>query len=233
MPNTLFVVDDSATMRKVFELTFAGEDFTVVTHDGGDGAVAKIREVRPQAAIVDVNLGGATGYELVRTIRADAGVGPIPIYLLYSEHSPLDEPAARACGAVGAIVKPFETQVLIDKVKQAFSATVKAASTVTATTGNMTAPFGNPQPAPATVGAVPPPPAGGPDLSSASFTTNGFFPREISFRFSMASLASSALGISTKANPLLFPVSRSMATLAEAIVPNFSKISVSSASSRS
>lgn len=161
MPNTLFVVDDSATMRKVFELTFAGEDFTVVTHDGGDGVVAKIREVRPQAAIVDVNLGGSAGYDLVRSIRSDAGLGPIPIYLLYSEHSPLDEPAARSCGAVGAIVKPFETQVIIDKVKQAFSATAKAAASVTATTGNMTAPFGNPQPAPATVGAVPPPPARG------------------------------------------------------------------------
>jgi CheY-like chemotaxis protein len=152
----LFVVDDSATMRKVFELTFAGEEVSVVTHDGSDGAVAKIREVRPQAAIVDVSLAnGSTGSDLVRSIRAEGGIGPIPIYLLYSEHSPLDEPAARSCGAVGAIVKPFESQVLIDKVRQAL-ATAKPPSA--ATTGNMTAPFGNPQPVATIVAAMPPAP---------------------------------------------------------------------------
>ena len=153
MPNTLFVVDDSATMRKVFELTFAGEDVTVVTHDGADGVLAKLREVRPQAAIVDVALGtGSNGYDLVRSIRSEAGVGSIPIYLLYSEHSPLDEPSARSCGAVGAIVKPFESQVLIDKVRQALA--VGAKGSVSATTGNVTAPFGNPQATPAPIGGM-------------------------------------------------------------------------------
>lgn len=153
MPNTLFVVDDSATMRKVFELTFAGEDVTVVTHDGTDGVLAKIREVRPQAAIVDVALGtGSTGYDLVRSIRSEAGVGSIPIYLLYSEHSPLDEPSARSCGAVGAIVKPFESQVLIDKVRQALA--VGAKGSVSATTGNVTAPFGNPQGTPSPISGM-------------------------------------------------------------------------------
>ena len=34
MPKTLLAVDDSATMRKVLEITFAGEDFRVVTADG-------------------------------------------------------------------------------------------------------------------------------------------------------------------------------------------------------
>ncbi len=158
MPNTLFVVDDSATMRRVFELTFAGEDVTVVTHDGADGVVAKVKEARPQAVIVDVALGGQkAGYDVVRTLRSEAGLGAAPIYLLYSEHSPLDETAARACGAVGAIVKPFETQVLIDKVRQALAA--GARGTVTATTGNVTAPFGNPQATPAPIGAIPPAPA--------------------------------------------------------------------------
>lgn len=173
VPNTLFVVDDSATMRKVFELTFAGEEeVTVVTHDGSDGAVAKIREVKPQVAIVDVALGnGANGYDLVRSIRAEGNLGPIPIYLLYSEHSPLDEPAARACGAVGAIVKPFDTQVLIDKVRQAITQLRPPAA---ATTGNMTAPFGNPQPAPTLVAAIPPAPAAthaAKSAETAPFTT--------------------------------------------------------------
>ena len=38
MPATLLAVDDSVTMRKVLEMTFAGEDFRVVTADSADAA---------------------------------------------------------------------------------------------------------------------------------------------------------------------------------------------------
>lgn len=197
MPNTLFVVDDSATMRKVFELTFAGEDVTIVTHDGADGVLARLREVRPQAAIVDVALGaGSTGYDLVRSIRSEAGVGSIPIYLLYSEHSPLDEPSARSCGAVGAIVKPFESQVLIDKVRQALA--VGAKGSVTATTGNVTAPFGNPQAGPAPIGGMPPAPAR--PAEGAGFTA----PRP----GGVLSSTSSGATIPKPSSPLAAPVPR-------------------------
>jgi CheY-like chemotaxis protein len=157
VPNTLFVVDDSVTMRKVFDMTFAGEDVTVVSHDGSESALAKFREVKPQAAIIDVALGASTGYDLVRSIRADAAGSSIPIYLLYSEQSPLDEAAARSCGALGAIIKPFESQVIIDKVRQALTSVGQKPS-VTNTTGHVTAPFGNPQAsAPAPIGAIPSP----------------------------------------------------------------------------
>lgn len=121
MPKTLFVVDDSATMRKVFELTFAGEDMTVVTHDGAEGVVARARELRPHAAIVDVALGGQqSGYDLVRGLR-EAGVSGVPIYLLYSDQSPLDEAAARGCGASGAMAKPFDSQAMIDRMRTALA----------------------------------------------------------------------------------------------------------------
>lgn len=126
MPRTLLVVDDSATMRKVFELTFAGEDVTVITHDGAEGVAARAREVRPHAAIVDVSLATGNGYDVVRALRSDGGMANVPIYLLYSDHSPLDESSARACGAAGALAKPFDTQAMIDRVRQAFSITAAA-----------------------------------------------------------------------------------------------------------
>ena len=159
MARTLFVVDDSATMRKVFELTFAGEDVTVITHDGAEGVVARAREVRPHAAIVDVALGGAVGYDVVRSLRADAGLATVPIYLLYSDHSPLDEAAARACGAAGALAKPFDTQAMIDRVRQAFSMTAGAPAPSASPVGNLTQPFGSPAAAAAAAALRAAPPA--------------------------------------------------------------------------
>lgn len=137
MSKTLFVVDDSATMRKVFELTFAGEGIQIVTHPNADNAAQRARDAKPNVAIVDVNLGdGVSGYDVVRAIRANSGLGPIPIYLLYSEHTPLDETAARSCGASGALAKPFDSQAIIERVASAMNSPAQAApapSPVTAT----------------------------------------------------------------------------------------------------
>lgn len=119
MPKTLLVVDDSATMRKVFEMTFAGEDISVVTHDGSESLLARAREAQPAAAVVDVSLGHTTGYDVCRALKSDAALGRIPVILLYSEHSPLDEARMREAGADGSLAKPFDSQAAIDKVKQA------------------------------------------------------------------------------------------------------------------
>ena len=130
VPKSVFVIDDSATMRKVFEMTFAGEDIAVVTHESADGAVARAREVRPNAIIVDVNLPGTSSYDLVKSLRGEPNLSSVPVYLLYSDHSPLDEAAARAAGAQGAVLKPFDSQAMIDRVRQSVSGATATAAAV-------------------------------------------------------------------------------------------------------
>lgn len=152
MPKSVFVIDDSATMRKVFEMTFAGEDIAVVTHESADGAVARAREVRPNAIIVDVNLPGTSSYDLVKSLRGEPNLSSVPVYLLYSDHSPLDEAAARAAGAQGAVLKPFDSQAMIDRVRQSVSGATTAAA---------------PAAAPARP-AAPPMPPGAPKLPTAA-----------------------------------------------------------------
>jgi DNA-binding response OmpR family regulator len=134
VPKSVFVIDDSATMRKVFEMTFAGEDIAVVTHDGTDGALSRAREVRPNAIIVDVNLPGTSSYDLVKSLRGEPNLSGVPVYLLYSDHSPLDEAAARAAGAQGAVLKPFDSQAMIDRVRQSITAAAPAPAPVRAAT---------------------------------------------------------------------------------------------------
>src|SRR3954453_8789122 len=60
---TLLAVDDSKTMRKVLEITFAGEDFRTVLCESADEALRKLGE-NPQVALVDAGLENAAGYEL-------------------------------------------------------------------------------------------------------------------------------------------------------------------------
>lgn len=119
MPATLLAVDDSVTMRKVFEMTFAGEDFRVVVADNADAALALIKKENPSLVLADVTLPGKTGYDLCAAIKRD---NPgLPVLLLSSKLNPYDKSRGQTAKADDYIDKPFDTQKLIDKVNSLLS----------------------------------------------------------------------------------------------------------------
>ena len=114
MTTTLLAVDDSKTMRKVLEITFAGEGFkTVVAADAAD-AVAKAQSEQPQVALIDAALEGTNGYDLCRQIK---GASPSTVVVLLSNKAqPYDKARGAAAGADDFVDKPFDTQQVIDKI---------------------------------------------------------------------------------------------------------------------
>jgi CheY-like chemotaxis protein len=116
VPKTLLAVDDSATMRKVLEITFGGEDFRVVTAEGTSSALGRLGE-EPLAAVIDATLGSDDGYALAKEIRSrDARIA---VVLMASRNAPYDANRGRDAGVDDFIDKPFDTQALIEKVKKA------------------------------------------------------------------------------------------------------------------
>jgi DNA-binding response OmpR family regulator len=112
---TLLAVDDSATMRKVLEITFSGEDFNVITADSSQAALAKLGE-RPAAVLIDTSLGGDDGYALAKEIRRkEPGAA---IVLLASRYAPYDAGKGKDAGADDFMDKPFDTQQMIDKLRK-------------------------------------------------------------------------------------------------------------------
>ncbi len=118
MPKTLLAVDDSATMRKVLEITFAGDDFRVVAVDSASSALGRMSE-DPVVAVVDTALGGDDGYALAKEMRSRNG--RLAVVMLASRYNPYDPNRGRDAGVDDFIDKPFDTQMLIDKVKKALS----------------------------------------------------------------------------------------------------------------
>src|SRR4051812_7322898 len=110
---TLLAVDDSKTMRKVLEITFAGEDFRAVLRESADEALGKLGE-NPQVALVDAGLDNAGGYELCQKIKAAAP--NIAVVMLSSKQQPYDRARGSAVGADDFVDKPFDTQQLLEKV---------------------------------------------------------------------------------------------------------------------
>jgi DNA-binding response OmpR family regulator len=110
---TLLAVDDSKTMRKVIEITFAGENYRTVLADSPADAMAKLRAEKPTVAIVDALLGTASGYELCQQIKAESP--QVGVIVLGSKQHPYDRVKGNAVGADDFLDKPYDTQALLDK----------------------------------------------------------------------------------------------------------------------
>lgn len=117
MPKSLLVADDSLTIRKVIGMIFATEDFQITSVDNGLEAISKARELCPDLVLADVTMPGRSGYEVCEAIKADPDTQAVPVLLLAGTFEPFDENRARAVKADDYIVKPFESQALLDKVR--------------------------------------------------------------------------------------------------------------------
>jgi CheY-like chemotaxis protein len=121
MAKTLLLADDSVTIQKVVGISLASEDIRLVTVDNGDDALARARELRPDAILADCVMPGRSGYEVCEAIQADPRLRHIPVLLLTGTFEAFDEERALRCGAAGHIAKPFEAQTLIDEVRRLFA----------------------------------------------------------------------------------------------------------------
>jgi len=118
MAYKLLLADDSVTIQKVVELTFTDEDFDIISVGDGITALEKIKAEKPDIILSDVIMPGMNGYELCAKVKEEDDLKRIPFLFLKGTFESFDEEKANAAGADGFIVKPFESQELIPKVKE-------------------------------------------------------------------------------------------------------------------
>ena len=140
MNKKLLLADDSVTIQKVMQITFAHEDYELTITGNGDEAFQKALEVQPDLVLADVYMPGKNGYELCAALKQDPACQGIPVLLLAGSFEPFDEEKARAAGADGWLEKPFESQTLLDKVAELLAAAPTAPQEVAASTAEPVVP---------------------------------------------------------------------------------------------
>ena len=118
MPQTLLLADDSVTIQRVIELTFADEDIQVIAVSDGDQAIARLEASPPDIVLADVGMPGKNGYEVAQYIRQSPRLAHIPVVLLTGAFEPVDQARADEAGCDGVLAKPFEPQLVISRVKE-------------------------------------------------------------------------------------------------------------------
>ena len=113
----LLLADDSATIQKVIDLTFADEGVQVVSVGNGREAIDCLAEVQPDVVLADVFMPSPNGYEVCEYVKTNEQFKHIPVMLLVGSFEPFDEAEARRVGADDILTKPFQSiRRLIDRV---------------------------------------------------------------------------------------------------------------------
>jgi response regulator NasT len=117
VPIRVVVAEDEAIIRLDLKETLEEEGYEVVGETGrGDEAVALVRELRPDLAILDVRMPGLDGLSAAREITADR-LAAVLVLTAYSQRNLIEE--ARDAGALAYVVKPFQRSELIPAIEVA------------------------------------------------------------------------------------------------------------------
>ena len=118
MSYTLLLADDSATIRRVIELTFADEEIQVIAVGGGQEAIDRIKADPPDIVLADTSMAERDGYDVATFIKGNPGLAHIPVVLLTVAFEPVEGDRARQACCDAVLVKPFAPQAVIRCVRE-------------------------------------------------------------------------------------------------------------------
>jgi CheY-like chemotaxis protein len=114
---TLLLADESPTIRRLVELTFADEPIAMVAVGGGEAALEEIAVHPPDIVLADATLPAPDGYELASFVKRTPELAHIPVILLTGAFQPIDPARAAEAGCDAVLVKPLDPPELEWKVK--------------------------------------------------------------------------------------------------------------------
>ena len=122
MASRILLADDSITIQKVVNLTFADEGIEVIAVSNGDLAERRLAEIGPDLVLADIFMPGKNGYELCEAIKESSQFRNVPVVLLVGAFEPFDQAEARRVKADAHLTKPFESRTLVETVRRLISA---------------------------------------------------------------------------------------------------------------
>jgi len=118
MAKKILVVDDEADILKAVTFRLKKSGYDVIEATDGQEALVLIREQGPHLIILDLRLPIMSGWEVCRRIKSDDQFKHIPIILLTATAGAVNLSVTKELEIEGILVKPFEPEELLEKVKK-------------------------------------------------------------------------------------------------------------------
>jgi CheY-like chemotaxis protein len=116
---TVVIADDESSMRLLVHATIESDDYSVLEASDGMEAWTLIQKHQPSLVLLDVQMPGRSGLEVLRAIKADPSLKETRVILLTSKAMESDVEAGLIAGADFYLTKPFSPLDLLTRVEEA------------------------------------------------------------------------------------------------------------------
>jgi len=113
MKEKIFIIEDEEKIRRELGTFLSRYGYDVVTSDNFENIVEETLKAEPNVVLLDINLPYYDGYYICREIRKTSNV---PIIIVTSRDSDMDELMSMNLGADDFITKPYNTQILLARI---------------------------------------------------------------------------------------------------------------------
>jgi two-component system chemotaxis response regulator CheY len=114
----ILTIDDSVSLRRLLASALKSAGHSVTEADSGASALGIAQGASFDLVISDLNMPGMDGLALVGALRKLAPYRAVPILILTTEMDPTKKQAAKAAGATGWLVKPFDPVQLLATIRK-------------------------------------------------------------------------------------------------------------------
>ena len=112
--NKIFIVEDEKTIREELSIFLSRYGYKIEAPDNFENIIDKIKDSDPDLILLDINLPIFDGYFICREIRK---FSEVPIIVVTSRNSDVDELMSMNLGADDFITKPYNTHILVARIE--------------------------------------------------------------------------------------------------------------------
>lgn len=114
----ILLVDDEPQLVDVVKMRLEANDYEVISAYDGQEALDKVKKDRPDLIILDLMLPKIDGYKVCRMLKFDQKYKEIPVIFFTARAQEEDMKLGKEVGSDAYIIKPFEPQALLAKMKE-------------------------------------------------------------------------------------------------------------------
>jgi len=114
----LLIIDDEEALADMLSFRLQNSGFDTITASDGDMGLGLAKENNPDLILLDLMMPKMDGFEVSKRLKSDAATKHIPVVIFSALGSKNTKESIKELGAAGFIEKPFEPNILLDKINK-------------------------------------------------------------------------------------------------------------------
>jgi DNA-binding response OmpR family regulator len=115
---TILVADDEKHIRELVEITLQHNNYRVLSAADGESALELATREQPALALLDIRMPKMDGYEVCRQIKLNPVISQMPVVFISAKAQEDEIQMGYDAGAQDYLLKPFDMEDLLVRVKR-------------------------------------------------------------------------------------------------------------------